>query len=72
MNPASKLEMVLELMKRTENCVCDKCGNKHVNELGFISVEEARALLGITERKETGKEKDLSGLGGATNTKDLG
>lgn len=43
LSSAAKIEMVMDMVRKTETC--PTCG--HEKEVGFISLDEAKILLGI-------------------------
>lgn len=37
MSTAGKLDILLELTKKSETCICDKCGNDHLTQKGLLA-----------------------------------
>lgn len=47
LSPAAKLEIIRQLMYKEEDCICEKCGDKHIHVSGLLklSKEEFQKLL---------------------------
>lgn len=53
LNAAAKIDILIELTRKSEPCVCDRCGNQHMTIAGILSdlsSEQIKELFGEVKK----------------------